>query len=556
MKNLLNVILFISFFAFISFSADETQAQVCYVKKDIEDGSLSVRDGQSIKADEVLTLLAGTAVKCQRSGEWLTIKGKDKDGNPKDFYFYDNAKYFEDSNFVSSVKVNPDKINGVSVFNKTGETYKSCAENPYNAETNTGCKSVSWPDENSKLDILDSSVDWNKQKNRYEVYYQVRSRYARKVTDPKTNTTKTFSNDEIGWVSASDLVFGQPADLKPTPTQAVVKEQATQVEPVPPIIKPVELNQPLACPIKQAPKLSLQIEALSVASLEEKVSFSFNVLKPVLGECLLTPDGPPTTRVEGTGKNRRVYKVEPKMLMPQSNGYYEPFDNYMMAGYWDKKINKDITYNIPSESGEPVSFKQLIAIDAMARTIYGEMGVCSDKREWDKYFQAVARISLNRVNAIHSPKPRVQAEARGRFMKPDSKENFLDLKDDITRVVNEPSSYSVWNHTSDPNPSNLKQVLCPPAQRNKRMYDGSDMTKLDGADFLQRSMWEHALRYATEAVLFPTALKERTDGLEANYYTSNLKMDGGALIEEPVMNGFTDFDPYCINFWREKGTLL
>ncbi len=632
MKYFWNVCGFLVIFL-LSFAPGKARAdtQWCYVKRGIEDGSLSVRTAPRLpnlskeEDNEVALLFELTPVKCERKGGWLIIQGTDNsaaddDGNtikpkPMSFYFRDGVKYFEPSGFKPQVKINPDKNARVVVYNLPGYDYKTCKKNEFDPVKNKdGCKVVSWPGRDAKIDILDVTIAWENLSNRYLVYYKVYVQY--NYFDPVKK--KLFNSQHPGWIRAPDLEFSVPgkSSLVPTGSQSPVtvppsvKEQPSPVvkSPTPPLlpsspgpmiktplpfVRPspppeVTLEPPLnpvvtelptenklpmgdialdedmslpqaqTSPVNVYPPLKLnpptestpqtpelrgrEVEELSYI-LEGEIQFAVNTLKLKLGECLLSET------VSTVGKTKKI-----KMSMPPSNGYRLPFDDYLMAGYWNKIKNKIRPFQIPNRiHSQDVGIKEIIAIDTLARTIYGEMAICSNKPNWQKYLQAVARISLNRMKAINSEDPQIRTEAEGRFVNKASDKYFSDLKHDMTRVLIEPAAYSVWNRPTKayPSTSHLKQLLCPPAPRNIYMYNGSSVK--NNAE--ERSIWEHAFRYAVEAVLFPAGLEIRTSGLNAHFYTSNMKMRGGAVIT-PGMNGFTRFDKYCIQMWREKNTKL
>ncbi len=185
------------------------------------------------------------------------------------------------------------------------------------------------------------------------------------------------------------------------------------------------------------------------------------------------------------------YQQQVKFLSASffDNGYV-PFDQSLRAS-WKQR-----------QSGATLSKEQLFAIDAMARTIYGEMRSCSDMSI--NYYKAVARTLLNRAAIVKN---------RG-LTEPFVKDNALVYKDApmdklLTRVVSSDRQYSSWNKDD----VNLADNLCP--------------LRGDPPNQEQEAAWRSAVQVAWEAVAHRNQFLEDTKGINYTHYYSPDAMPAG-----------------------------
>lgn len=212
-------------------------------------------------------------------------------------------------------------------------------------------------------------------------------------------------------------------------------------------------------------------------------------------------------------------------------------DNVKSGNLYDSvilpKMRSMTPPRIMDENGRYITNDQLIDIDSLARTLYGEMASCY--KHGLQYPLAVARIAVNRSEN----KARHKEFIRGRH---------VEAKPQLASVVTSASQFNVWLRKleSSKNPS-TKMALCPPRDPNSKMWTGSLPSKQELA------IWNHTVRIATEAVLFPTSFKKRTDRLKSRYfYTSgmgkffNMRYDGHAQVENRKID-----NRKCVEIWHE-----
>ncbi len=179
-----------------------------------------------------------------------------------------------------------------------------------------------------------------------------------------------------------------------------------------------------------------------------------------------------------------------------------------------------------------ISAEQIILIDALARTIYGEMAVC-----WQyatQYLSAVAAVVKNRENNICDQKSQTT-------------DLFTDA-DDAKRprmlaVLLKSQQFTVWERTVNhhPNPS-LPQVLCPPSRKGQIFYTGYKPQNFE------MSIWQESLKNAIAAVLYPDEF-QRTVKVPQCYYTSGLGQFIDMHRHIPIVGGVTLGRSKCMEFW-------
>lgn len=175
--------------------------------------------------------------------------------------------------------------------------------------------------------------------------------------------------------------------------------------------------------------------------------------------------------------------------------------------------------------------QELIQIDSLARTLYGEMQGCY--RFGLHYPMAVARIVLNRANEIVK-KPYRESE----FIKGEHNTQ----KPSVAKIVTSPSQFKVWQTEQ-----NLEQILCPPTSPSKYWKKGAKPTPDDLA------IWTNTLKIAIEAIKYPATFRVRTgeDDFPILFYTSNRDSFYDMIkVEKRMLN--REFKDKCLNFWVEN----
>jgi len=207
---------------------------------------------------------------------------------------------------------------------------------------------------------------------------------------------------------------------------------------------------------------------------------------------------------------------------------------------------------LPTRSnGQKITSNDIINIDALARTMYGEIGGCFTKGL--HYPMAVARIAINRLE------------------KKDSYTEFINKKQnlkkpDLSQVLASPNQFNNWQHTikakiktkpNEPAPEpdyvikanpSLHQSLCPPVSMKQEFWNGKPTQ-----DNIDR--WLEAVEVATMAILDHENFMKMTDSLKGlYYYTSNVGRFGkpGEYVQvKPSIDGRKLSNTDCIEIWKE-----
>lgn len=177
-----------------------------------------------------------------------------------------------------------------------------------------------------------------------------------------------------------------------------------------------------------------------------------------------------------------------------------------------------------------------VAIDVLARTLYGEAADCFKKGL--HYPESIAKVVLNRVDFKNG------TELGKRFISSDGDESNLDHRNDITNAIFKDRQFSIWNR----NEAARRMVMCPPSKADKPFWTGH----LPGAN--EQKIWRNAVRIASQAVLQGETFRKRTGDLKALYYTNGFKLSEKSYTEMPY--GFIGGKKIpisgCVQFWKEK----
>lgn len=177
-----------------------------------------------------------------------------------------------------------------------------------------------------------------------------------------------------------------------------------------------------------------------------------------------------------------------------------------------------------------------VAMDVLARTLYGEMASCF--RKGKQYPEAVAKVILNRVDFKN------ETNLGARFISSDGDDSNLDYRNDITNVAFKSYQFSVWNR-EDPA---RRMAMCPPSRADQKFWKGS----LPGKE--EQQIWKDAVRIAARAVLQGQSFRKKTEDLTALYYTSNMELSKKdyAEISNASIGGTKLPMSRCVQLWREK----
>lgn len=201
------------------------------------------------------------------------------------------------------------------------------------------------------------------------------------------------------------------------------------------------------------------------------------------------------------------------------------------------------------EDGTMATTQEFIAIDAVARTLYGEMGSCH--RHGLHYPLAVAAVIQRR-----SKNPTAYSQWR------------LHKKDKlpVAQVATDPW-FSTWKAKTNEEEArfqkmsaherhgeasfkhtNAEQPLCPPSSSERPFYPGRIPAPED------QDIWNDMVRIATEMVMFPEEFEKRTASIKYQDYTSAgaCRPDMLPVAESPRIDGRALANKSCIEFWRAR----
>lgn len=236
--------------------------------------------------------------------------------------------------------------------------------------------------------------------------------------------------------------------------------------------------------------------------------------------------------------------------------------------------------SIRKEDGTLLTQQEMIDIDTLARTIYGEMDGC--QRAGIQNFMAVAKVALNRADIVQYSKQLVSVskplisdntadlsddkKKQNKLLKDDylhaqSKafqferdDKHHPLKSDLSRVLTASKQFQNWNlklpkknpkydpkkkdgpnnrkHVLENNLTNIKRTLCP-------------NQKSDG--------WNKALLVAAHAILYPRDFREKTKEIVQLHYTSTVDYYDSTEQVYPKIDGvgLVNIDK-CVRLWDDK----
>lgn len=206
------------------------------------------------------------------------------------------------------------------------------------------------------------------------------------------------------------------------------------------------------------------------------------------------------------------------------------FDSYIYA-----RLKKQKVPRLVNEKMKAMTTDDLVNIDALARTIYGEMGRCF--RKGLQYPIAAALVAVNRF------------ENTGRFKEwTDTKiKRKVASLPSLTKIVTTPEKFNVWKaYQSGKINAPLHHSLCPARVTNQPFW------KAKKASQAEVDIWKNAVRIATEAVMFPTRFKSRSPAMKnINFYTSGMGQYQDYLQVFPFVNDRPLENFACIEMWQE-----
>ncbi|GIL17911.1 MAG: hypothetical protein BroJett040_16620 [Oligoflexia bacterium] len=386
----------------------------------------------------------------------------------------------------------------ISVFNNPGYNWATC-------KTQSGCESVGWlkPDDTKIYEVLDSKgnpiIETRQVMNPVtremeEVsFIRVRFSYTRKGKDGWINSKV----NEDGWIDADTVNFQKMKSVYAVPPKKEEPCNATDGK-----------------AFRELSRTSRAIHQAAAADLAKATS----VLKPLVGKCPLNP--PPT-----------------KSQLKFDGGLF--YDNQV----WPQvaKHKSEFPKTIQTESGaKKISFDDYAKIDALARTLYGEMAGCMTSTP--VYGMAAAKVALNRAELIDKGHA-----MKAVFEKPGTHDEKLN-KSALVSALTAPEQFSVWNKGAAKNPKDLSilRTMCPTSGEKSTHNWKNEMPSA-----VDNNVWDKVLKIATEAVVFPESFKERTKSVRQYYYTSNVDWSRkGYQKVSPEIEGRSVNNRRCMWVWK------
>tara|TARA_B110001454_G_C12722992_1_gene435609 strand:- start:10818 stop:12122 length:1305 start_codon:yes stop_codon:yes gene_type:complete len=397
----------------------------------------------------------------------------------------------------------------ITVFSEPGQNWRYCPKVIDPKTKKEICRdAIGWLDNQSKVRIVGNpeirpvqdpiTGEWiNEEYVKVEFFYARLDENGELVTNMKSGYIEKYNVSNIPmtpFYAEQKVRVPSPSEPKPVPMPAPQKDCSQNAE-----LKEIEK---LCRPMKDA------LENLGVND-------SAKILNEVVGFCATSPPN-----------------KFPKSL-PTGNAY----DALVYSKLKKKKVPL-----LKNENKEYITMEDVANVDAMARTLYGEMAQCY--RYGLEYPMTVAKIIKNRASEDGK-------RYRSVFIQGDHSAG----KSDLMKVATTPSQFSMWRSVKDNGP--LHHGLCPPRELGKPFYRSKSASKFEN------DIWVNTMRIATEAVLFPTQFAKRTQDVTDFHYTSNLSRykgtdklpKGAAFIEKmthvrPTIEGRKVNYNRCLEVWK------
>lgn len=173
-----------------------------------------------------------------------------------------------------------------------------------------------------------------------------------------------------------------------------------------------------------------------------------------------------------------------------------PFDAYLRQ-HWEAKFHD-------TNSNKSITKDQMLSIDALARSLYGEMRETECSGDTSSYYKEITRVLLNRAAMVKKKSGAVE-----KFISDKSLEKIGDpakasIFKILPHVISSPSQISSWNTNDD----NLRNNLCPDPQSSPA----------------NAAAWDLAKAVAIEAVLDTKTFLDETKNLSsALFYASKIR---------------------------------
>lgn len=441
----------------------------------------------------------------------------------------------------STVRLDLEENTKMTLYSEPFLSWQTCEANP---DLCKNSKKVSWPDRDSCIEPLvdgkDQKIFQEKMvedyygKKRLKRYYQVKVRYRREL---KPGSNKFDHHESIAWADEEDIawdgnqdeVSGVDPNSDPDCNGGYSKNQRDELDS---LIKQLdgqvvtqaskaskESNPPNSVPDKSEPKVSLSSETGS------NVDKASKVLSGLVGKCAVQP---PVKSNPGWDLSKTIY------------------DQAVIKKGHLKDLSKDQAEQLSKLTGKNVTRDDLINIDVLARTIYGEMANCYDNGL--QYPMAITKVALNREAFI------VQNTKSCEANPPADPFGVAETSGDesrplLSRVLTAKDQFSVWNPIYDQEINHsLEQVLCPPSGATY-WKTGANGKQVPTPSF-EKKIWDQTLKIATEAVLFPASFQAKSKDIKEHFYTSNINSFMGLTRVSRSVGGKRINNSKCLNLFE------
>lgn len=378
----------------------------------------------------------------------------------------------------------------VTVFSEAGLNWKTCTKIIDTATQKEICKeAVGWPNREANIQVLGQPLI-KKIEDPFtgelvdEEYVPVEFSYLVPVKD-------SFEFKEgVGYIQKSlltsknlDSFYGQKVAPKKEP-------------PCPP-----QINQ------KKLMKPSQSVQQLAEVTQKLAVNETAEAVYKSVGQCVVSP----------------ATKAPLPNQLPSGNLY----DEMVFPQLVKQKVPP-----VQNEQNQPMTQADLIDIDALARTLYGEMARCY--RYGLHYPIAVAQVALNRKNT-----PQRMSE----WIDPPHNSS----KPALSKIVTTSKKFNNWlSHHKGAANGPLHHSLCPPKTVNEPFYR-SNRASADDVE-----IWKNSVKIATEAVLFPKKFQARSPEMKGiRHYTSDMGKFYDFKLVTPEVNGRSITNTRCLELWQE-----
>ncbi len=478
------------------------------------------------KFTEKFALAPGQYVFCRIvDSTWCEVAGKDASGSAKSFFLRVdplNIRERQVADMKAAIDLDP-KQTETTVY--SDPKYAVHEQTPEAANAR-----VAWPNEGAQIRITDNQMTQKMNplsgELEWDLSYQIYGVYTPRT---KPGEKKGFS----GWIK--DQYIADP-DLPPVPSEPAGQQPEPQAPPPP--APPPPARPTTTTTVSRSTTTTTQceeclkprtLEPLQQATLEQLLQGVkardedefLEELNTVAGKCILNETPIP--------KSSRVRKTLPPI---RGDTWTQPAFLQTLGKHWE---NAATLPPIEKPGGGKLTGEDVLAIDMMARTIYGEMASCFTPQL--QYPKTVARTIVNRARA-QPPEwdkysfERGQAKRRAK-LHPLFKNKFVN-------VMASPFQFSAWNNNSK---STLKQMLCPPRSLSQNFAPGhKPYGKLV-------NIWKQSLKIAYDAVTGDKQFMDETAQVKSGYYTSRVSLSGLSEYTASV-GGAKLSNPSCVRLWK------